>query len=118
MSISAAISLILFLLGVFCGFIFIGLLFYIGKTRIKAIDKVVLGYEFPHDSIFALIIRVPNYAGGFMWKWSARRSGLEDKIEHFDASFRWPFIAVMVLTIIGLSSFILSAIIHEFLATG
>ena len=118
MSISAAISLILFLLGIFCGIIFIGLLFYIGKTRIKAIDKVVLGYEFPHDSIFALIVRVPNYAGGFMWKWSARRSGLEGKIEHFDARFRWPFIATMVLTIVGLSSLIISAIIHEFLAVG
>ena len=93
------VSLIAVLFGITCGFVFIGLLFYIGKTRIKEIDKAVLGYEVPHDSIFYLIIRVPNYAGGFMWKWSARRTGLEGKIEHFDARFRWPFKATMILAI-------------------
>ena len=93
----------------------IGLLFYIGKTRIKEIDKVVLGYEFPHDSIFALIIRVPNYASGFMWKWSARRMGLEGKIEQFDRSFRWPFIATMVLVIIEMTSVIIAYILMKYL---
>ena len=111
MSIGVTISVILFLLGVFCSFISIGLTFYIGKTRIKEIDKAVLGYEFPHDSIFALMLRVPNYAGGFMWKWSARRGHLEGKIEHFDAKFRWPFIAVMVLTIVGLTSLIIGTLL-------
>ena len=118
MSTGVAIFLALLFLGLLCGFIFIGLLFYIGKTRIKAIDKVVLGYEFPYDSIFALIVRVPNYAGGFMWKWSARRSGLEGKIEHFDARFRWPFIATMVLVIVGLSSLILAAIAKKAFGIG
>lgn len=100
------ITLIFGMTGLVAGFIMIGLLFYIGKTRIKEIDKAVLGYEFPHDSIFALIIRVPNYAGGFMWKWSARRTGLEGKIEHFDRKFRWPFIAAMISAIIGILFFI------------
>jgi hypothetical protein len=105
MSIIGIVTLILALLGVVSGIIAIGLLFYIGKTRIKEIDKAVLGYEFPHDSIFALIIRVPNYAGGFMWKWSARRGHLEGKIEHFDQKFQWPFKAVMVLMILVLVCF-------------
>jgi len=74
-------------------FIAIILLFFIGKTRIKEIDKAVLGYEFPHDSIFALIIRAPNYASAFLWEWSAKRTHLQGKIEHFDNKFRWPFIA-------------------------
>ena len=117
MSIGVAISVILFLLGVFSWFLFIGLLFYIGKTRIKEIDKAVLGYEFPHDSIFALGLRVPNYAGGFMWKWSARRSHLEGKIEHFDARFRWPFIAAMIMILIGLSSFILGTLLIKHFGT-
>ncbi len=110
------ISLILALIFLISGFIFIGLLFYIGKTRIKEIDKAVLGYEFPNDSIFALIIRVPNYAGGFMWKWSARRTGLEGKIEHFDRRFRWPFIATMVLVIVSLGAMIVGMILDHFLA--
>ena len=117
MSAGEIISILLFFLGVFCWLILIGLLFYIGKTRIKEIDKVVLGYEFPHDSIFALMLRVPNYAGGFMWKWSARRSGLEGKIEQFDAKFRWPFIATMVLTIVGLSLMIIGVILQEIYGT-
>ena len=115
MPISEVVFIIVTLLAVFSSFLFIGLLFYIGKTRIKEIDKVVLGYEFPHDSIFALIIRVPNYAGGFMWKWSARRSGLEGKIEHFDARFRWPFIAVMVLAIAGITLFVISYFLMKYL---
>ena len=115
MPISEVVFIIVTLLAVFSGFLFIGLLFYIGKTRIKEIDKAVLGYEFPHDSIFALIIRVPNYAGGFLWRWSARRSGLEGKIEHFDARFRWPFIAVMVLAISGITLFIISYILMKYL---
>ncbi|MCP4489347.1 MAG: hypothetical protein GY820_18860 [Gammaproteobacteria bacterium] len=97
------------LLTVASGFVAIGLLFYIGKTRIKELDKAVLGYEFPHDSIFALIIRVPNYAGGFLWKWSAQRTGLEGKIDHFDNHFQWPFKALMILIVIGTAC--LSAVI-------
>jgi len=118
MSIGEVISLILAFLGIFCWVIFIVLLFYIGKTRIKEIDKAVLGYEYPHDSIFALMLRVPNYAGGFMWKWSARRSGLEGKIEHFDRRFRWPFITVMMLLIIGFSSFFTGIILQKFFGIG
>ena len=67
------------------------------------------------NSIFALIIRVPNYAGGFMWKWSARRSGLEGKIEHFDSRFRWPFIASMVVVIVEVILIIISSILMKYL---
>lgn len=109
------IFIIVGLLAVMSSFIVIGLLFYIGKTRVKEIDRAVLGYEFPHDSIFALIIRVPNYAGGFMWKWSARRSGLEGKIEHFDKQFRWPFIAVMRLAIVSALFFGVAIAMNEIL---
>lgn len=109
------IVLTLYLASFLCGLIFIGLMFYIGKTRIKEIDKVVLGYEFPHDSIFALLIRVPNYAAGFLWKWSTKRTGLTGKIEHFDIQFRWPFIAVMVLAILMFILIVVGSIIKNYL---
>lgn len=91
------------LLGLFLiiSFVLLGFTIYIGKTRIKEIDRIVYGYEFPNDSIFALMIRVPNYAGAFFWRWSARRSGLEGKIEHFDKNFKWPFIVHFMLMILG-----------------
>ena len=92
---------ILFLLIVSTAFVSMVLTIYIGRTRIKEIDKVVYGYEFPNDSIFSLMLRVPNYGGAFVWEWSARRSGLEGKIEHFDNKFRWPFVADFFLMLIG-----------------
>lgn len=114
MSSGEIIVFTLFLSSMVCGLIFIGLLFFIGKTRIKKIDQAVLGYEFPHDSIFALIIRVPNYAGGFIWEWSAKRTGLAGKIEHFDARFKWPFIAVMILVIMMFSLLFIGSFLKSY----
>jgi hypothetical protein len=90
-------------------------MFYIGKTRIKKIDKAVLGYEFPHDSIFALMIRIPNYASGFLWKWSAKRTGLEGKIEHFDTHFKWPFITSFILVFFGMACAILGILFDKYI---
>ncbi len=92
---------ILFLLTLVLAFASIALMFYISRTRIKEIDKVVYGYEFPHDSIFSLMLRVPNYGGAFVWDWSAQRSGLKGKIEHFDKKFRWPFVVNFFLMLFG-----------------
>ena len=50
-----------------------------------------------------------------MWKWSARRSGLEGKIEHFDSRFRWPFIASMVVVIVEVILIIISSILMKYL---
>ena len=101
-------------IGSLCIFIAIGLMLYIGKTRVKAIDKAVLGYEYPHDSIFALMLRVPNYGGGFLWEWSAKRSRLKGKIEHFDNKFKRPFIVNYILLIIGTFSLVASILIGKF----
>lgn len=115
METSQLILMILFLFVIGSGFLMITLLFYIGRTRIKEIDKVVYGYEFPHDSIFALGLRVPNYGSAFLWKWSAKRSGLEGKIEHFDKNFRWPFIAVFLLMIFGIIFLILGVLFEKYI---
>ncbi|MCW8934914.1 MAG: hypothetical protein OQK98_09330 [Gammaproteobacteria bacterium] len=103
-----AIMISFSVVGTLCIFIAIGLMFYIGKTRVKTIDKAVLGYEYPNDSIFSLMLRVPNYGGGFLWEWSAKRSGLKGKIEHFDNKFKRPFIVNYILLIIGTLSFLIS----------
>ena len=112
MSYEVILFLVFCISGLLATIISVGLMFYIGKTRIKQIDKVVYGYEFPHDSIFALMIRVPNYASGFMWKWSAKRSGLEGKIEQFDNKFKKPFILSFVLVFFGVACFV-AAILME-----
>jgi len=100
--------------GSLCIFIAIGLMFYIGKTRIKEIDKAVLGYEYPHDSIFSLMLRIPNYGGGFLWKWSAKRGKLQGKIEHFDSKFKWPFVLSFLLMMAGIFCLIISVLIGEY----
>ena len=109
------IFIILGLCGLILSFIAIGLMFFIGKTRIKEIDKVVYGYEFPHDSFFAQMIRVPSYGGAFLWEWSAKRSGLKGKIEQFDKSFQWPFKAVLILSILSIICFVLAYVIQDYL---
>jgi len=117
MSTNLVISFVLAGLFVISAFLMIGLMFYIGRTRIKEIDKVVYGYEFPHDSIFALGLRVPNYGSAFLWKWSAKRSGLEGKIEHFDKRFRWPFIAAFLLMIFGCLMLIAAVLFDSYVGT-
>lgn len=114
MSTAEIIMITLFIVGSLCAFISIALMFYIGKTRIKIIDKAVLGYEYPHDSIFSLMLRVPNYGGGFIWKWSAKRGGLKGKIEHFDTKFKWPFIVNFLFMVVGICCLIASVLIGEF----
>jgi len=101
MGTSQIILTILTLLAVMAGLLIIPLAFYAGRTRIKEIDKIAHGFEIPHDSIFFIVMRVPNYGGALLWKWYARRIGLEGKIEHFDKHFRWPFIAAFLLMLFG-----------------
>jgi hypothetical protein len=97
MSINLVISFTLTGLAFGSGFLMIALAYYAGRTRIKEIDKIAHGFEIPHDSIFFLVMRVPNYGGALLWKWYAKRIGLAGKIEHFDRGFRWPFITAFLM---------------------
>lgn len=108
------ILLVLFFMFIASGLLMFGLMFYVGRTRIKEIDKAVYGYEMPHDSIFFLILRVPNYGAAFLWKWGEDRSGLKGKIEHFDKRFRWPFIAVLLLAVCSVSFLALGVFIEKY----
>jgi len=79
-------------------FLIIPLLFYIRNTRIKKMDKVVYGFEFPNDNIFAMFFRVPEYSLIFLSKLYTKKNGFEEKVAHLDKHFRWPFIAVSLLS--------------------
>ena len=104
----------LFSIMIISGFTSIVLMLYISKTRIKVIDRAVLGHEYPHDSIFTLGLRIPNYGAGFLWKISAKRGGLEGKIEHFDKKFKRPFVINLILMIICVFCLILGAILQNY----
>ncbi len=75
-----------------CGFVSIFMTLYLGRTRIKEIDCVVLGYEITSDNILHLGNRMMNYGGAFAWRWSAKRSGILPIRDHFDKKFQRPFI--------------------------
>ncbi len=95
-------TLFLIVLGVFfaSGVLGFVMLLYLGRNHVKAVDRAVLGYELSTD-IVSLSLRIPGYAGGFAWRSYARWSGLSGKFEHFDKSFKRPFIIMFWLIIVG-----------------
>ena len=113
MQVLAALSNILWIIFILGSFTTIGMVFYLGKRHVKEIDRVVYGHEFPNDSIFALLVRIPNYAGAFTFQWSAKRSRLADKIEQFDNSFRKPFIITYWLMIVSAGALLLGILIEK-----
>jgi len=114
MDTSQIILTILTLLAVIAGLLIIPLAFYAGRTRVKEIDKIAHGFEMPHDSIFFLVMRVPTYGFAFLWRWYARRMGLDGKIDHFDKHFRWPFIAAAVFGLFGIVMMIIVVLFDEY----
>jgi len=114
METSRLIFLILFLLFIVSAFSMIGLAFYVGRARVKEIDKIAHGFEIPHDSIFFLVMRVPTYGFAFLWGWYAKRMGLDGKIDHFDRHFRWPFIAAAVSGLFGILMMIIMALFDSY----
>jgi len=115
---SQLIFLSLLFLVVGSAFLSIALIFYIGRTRVKEIDKAVYGFEMLNDSIFFLVFRVPTYGFAFLWKRYAKIVGCEGKIEHFDRHFRRPFIIVAVLTIFGSFMMIIALLFREYVGIG
>ena len=76
------------------------MLVYLGKSRVKEVDRAVHGHELSTD-IVSLFLRIPGYAGGFAWRSYARWSGLSGKFEPFDKSFKRPFIIMFWLIVVG-----------------
>ena len=95
------LSHVLFVIGMLCGCIVIGMIFYLGRSKMKEIDRVVYGYEIPSDSIFFKGFRFMDYGGAFAWRFYARRIGKEWMRERFDKKFQRPFIISFWLIIVG-----------------
>jgi len=112
------ISFVLAGLFVGSGIISIVLMLYIARTRIREMDKLVHGFEIPNDSIFFIVLRVPNYSLAFMWKLYAKRGGFEGKIEHLDKHFRWPFIAAFLLALLSLVFLMLGILFDNYFDIG
>jgi len=89
---------------------------YLGKHRIKSIDKVVLGYEIPNeaDSIFYKGIRLMNYSGAFAWHFGAKRSKLLYLRDKFDTQFQRPFKIFFRLVVSGGFGMVVLYILDEF----
>jgi len=78
----------------------LGMSFYLGRNKIKEIDRLVYGHETSRD-IFSLILRLPAYGGAFAWRWSAKRSHLLYIRDKFDKKFQRPFIITYYLYMLG-----------------
>ncbi len=96
------------------GILLIALTFYIGRTRIKEMDELIYGFEFPNDSIFFIVFRVPEYSLIFLSKLYAKKNGLEKKVAHLDKHFRWPFIAAFLLSSFSIFMMILAGVFRKY----
>ena len=95
-------------------FAMIGMMFYLGHSKIKEVDRLVYGFEITGDSIFFQGQRVITYGGAFAWRWGAKRSHLLHIRDHFDKKFQRPFIITFYLLWIGTISMIAGATLDKF----
>jgi len=83
---------ILVVLTILCIISGILLVFYLGREKVKNIDKLVYGFVIPNDSIFYKLQRIPSYGAAFAWRWGAKRSKIEHIRDKFDKAFQRPFV--------------------------
>ena len=102
-----SLSLICALGGIF-------LVFYLGRNKVKEIDKLVYGFEIPSDSIFYKVQRIPSYGGAFAWRWGAKRNKIEYIRDKFDKGFQKPFILTFWLFVIGVVALLIVFLIDKF----
>ena len=111
MSIWQILSLVFVSVFIGCAFIGIAFVFYLGRTRVKQIDKLIYGFEIPHDSIFFKLQRVPSYGAACAWHWGAKRSGMLKIRDQFDKDFQKPFIITFWLFVVGTVSILIGIFI-------
>ena len=96
-----------------CGFAAIAMTFYLGRSKIKEIDRLVYGQEIPSDGISFQIMRLPKYGGAFASHWIAKRCHLLHIRNHFDKKFERPFIITHHLFMIGFIVMILLFVLDK-----
>lgn len=97
-----------------CGFTAIFVTFYLGRSKIKEIDRLVFGYEISGDSVFYQGFRLMDYGGAFAWRFNARRIGKEWIRERFDKKFQRPFVIRFWLVFITGGFLILGIILDKY----
>lgn len=97
-----------------CSFGGIILVYVLGRSKVKEIDKIVHGFEIPGDNIFYKLQRIPSYGAAFAWKWGARRSGMEKIRGDFDKEFQRPFIITFWLFAIGIIVMIVAILLDKY----
>ena len=114
MHILQIITSILALVFVLCGFAVIGMAIYLGRSKVKEIDRLVYGSEIDSDSIFFKIMRIPHYGGAFSWRFYARRSQLLEIRDGFNRRFQLPFMITFYLGWVGFFSMVAGIVLDEF----
>ncbi len=114
MTLAQLFFLSLFAMFVLCTFTAIGMTFYLGRTKMKEIDKLVYGFEIPSDSIFFQLQRMSHYVTPFVCRWCAKRSGSLYIRDHFDKKFQRPFIITYYLFVIAGFLMILAIVLDKF----
>ena len=113
MTLLQILDLILTVIFVLCGFVGIGMTFYLGRSKGKEIDRLVYGHEISSDSIFYKILRLPNYGWAFASRWFAKRAHLLPIRDQFDKKFQRPFIITHYLFMIGGGALVLLIILDK-----
>ena len=96
-------SLILDLAGMLFWLFFFGMVFYLGRDKIKEVDKFVIGHEY-HIGFRLQGICVMSYGGAFAWRWAAKRGHLLEIRDEFDPHFQRPFILAFYSMWLGFTS--------------
>ena len=96
-----------------CAVVAIGMTFYLGRNKVKEIDRLVYGFEIPDDSIFFQILRLPKYGGVFASRWIAKRCHLTHIRDQFDKKFERPFIITHHLFMIGAIGIVLLYVLDK-----
>jgi hypothetical protein len=75
------------------------------------VEILLFGYSMNNDmSMITTGFAAMNYGGAFLFKFSARRSKLEDKIDNVPENLRRPFKIVFISTFVGVFCLIIGGI--------
>jgi len=76
------------------------IVYILGRTKMKEVDKFYYGASFEKDSIFFQLTRFPMYAYFFTSRWAAKRGGHLEIYDHFDSKFKRPFLVAQFIAFI------------------
>ena len=74
----------------------------------------MLGFEVDDDSIFYIMLRIPNYMLIFMWPLYAERGGSAEIRKQFDKRFQRPFRIYFWLIIVSVCAFTAAVILQKY----